>query len=261
MDLTIDTRDLEQHGLALRQMPGIIARAQRAMVNNMAFGVRQECLTWGIPQVMTVRNPNILRATLTVRKATYPGFTASMGMTTRDRFGGLLEEELGGSMHRPPASLAARGGDKGKVMAGKARLKPGADYLTPEDVDVANASGGWEQRIVVMISQLEREGSTKPFIMHGSSALHSGLMVMGKRIGKGSRKTMRHRKRAAGGAIPPGRRQLITLRPFAKGETRVKRTPWMKPSIDRWLATHDRQVEWHKALDFAMRSLSKQAKL
>jgi hypothetical protein len=257
MDLTINTRDLEQHGLSLRQMPGIIDRAQRAIINNMAFGVRETCLTWGIPQVMTIRNPNILRATLTVRKAVYPGHVASVGMTTRDRFGGLLEEELGGNMTRPPASLAARAGDQKKTIATRARMK--GDFLTPEDIDVANDTGSMDQRVVAMITQLERENYSKPFIVHGSSQIHSGLMVLGKRIGVGTRKTMRHRKRKAGGSIPVNRRQLVTLREFNHGETTIKRRPWMKPSIDRWLASHDRQTEWNKALAFAIQSVARHA--
>jgi hypothetical protein len=254
MDITINTHDLEQHGLALHQMPSIISRAQRAMVNNMAFGVRETCLTWGIPQAMTVRNPNILRATLRVTKATYPGFTASMGMTTKDRFGGLLEEELGGTIKRQPATLAARGGDEKKQIKGVARFR--GDFISPEDIDVANDTGGWEQRIVVMISQLERQNYSKPFILHGSTRYSSGLKVLGKRLGTGTRKTMRHRKRASNNvAIPVLRRALTTLRTFTKGQTQVKRTPWMRPSIDRWLASHDRQTEWNKALAFAMSKL------
>jgi hypothetical protein len=242
--ITIDTSDLEQ--FANSTLPKIRAAmhiARRAVMNNMAFGVRQEALEHGIPEVMTVRNPNILRATLRVNKAVRSlgaDEKATLGMTTRDRFGGLLEEELGGHMMRPPATLAARGGDKEHVIQQRARLKDKNQFVTPDDLDIANDTGNYTQRIAAMISAMERNvrgSQSKPFIIHGHPSLPAGLYMLGKKKPKPGH---------------PNARKLVTLRTFHGERVDVKRRRWLRPSIDRWLATHSRETEWKKALEFAL---------
>lgn len=247
LDIDIDTRALELFaGRTLPQIRAAMHVASRAMTNNMAFGVRLTALEWGIPQVMTVRNPNILRATLRVDKAVRAlgnEEKATLGMTTKDRFGGLAEEELGGTMKRPTASLAARGGNVAKTIAQKARLKQGANFLTPDDIEVANDAGSTSQRIAAMISYLERQGGAqRPFIVHGHPALKAGLYMLGKRTPGGRHKNIR---------------KLVTLRRFHGGTVEIKRRRWLRPSIDKWIATHSRAAEWERALTFALNRMKK----
>ncbi len=267
MDFDVNTAGLERYARSLREAIRLFPRAQANLLNNMAFGVRTIALEWGIPRVMTVRNPTFLSSCLRVDKA-HPGATgrmvATLGMSKRDRFGGLLEQEIGGEMQRQPAMLAARKGDFKKTLPSAARFK--GDFISPEDIDVAHDTGSWAQRIVVMISQLERQNYKRPFIMHGSPQIGSGLLIMGKHI-KGIEKRQYKRRINRLGEVQTIRmaglgglmrssartltRQLVTLRTFGKGQTTVKRKPWLRPSIDHYLSTHNRQIEWERALRFA----------
>jgi hypothetical protein len=231
--VSIDTHQLEEFAAVLRQYPGMMAKAERVVVNNMAFGVRQEAIDWGIPRAMIVRNRNILRISLKVDKCGTTGDKATLGMASRDRFGGLLEQELGGQLQRQPATLAARGGKAQGTIRQAFRLR--GQIIGPEDIDIANDTGSATQRIAAFISNLEKRGYTQAFRIHGHPSIPAGVYRLGKKTSRPGY---------------PQARKLVTLRVFHGNKVSVKREPWMKPSIARWLAAHSRQSEFAKALRF-----------
>jgi hypothetical protein len=232
-DFEIHVQGLESYEAELRRLPGLFARAQTSVINNMAFGVRTTAIDWGIPMAMIVRSPNILRLSLRVDKAVQGRDRAVLGMASRDRFGGLLEQELGGKMKQQTATLAARGGQAKGVIRQAARLR--SQFVTPDDIEIANNTGSTTQRIAAFITHLEKTGHTRPFVIHGHPTIRAGLYRLGKRTNRSGH---------------PNSRKLVTLRQFHSDKIQVRQRRWLRPSIDRWLSTHSRQDEWRRAVEF-----------
>lgn len=261
MDITIDTTQIDRWGAHLREQIRAMPRAEAALLNNMAFGVRTEALRY-IPTIMVVRNPRFLSASLRVNKASTGRLVATLASVGRNRFTALWEQEFGGEMQRHPASKIARGGNEKGQIKQSARLR--GDIITPDDVELANIRSE-RQRMHAYLEVLQRRSERRPFIVRGDSGFRPGLMQFGKLI-------MGRRKRVSGRAVGAQRdsnrhgyllmrptatkttRQVNTLQQFdAKGKTRVRSLKWMKPSIARYLAGADMRVEYQRAIDHVMR--------
>lgn len=268
--LSIDSKDLERYlKKDLRQLRGAIAGARRALMNNMAFAVREIVLTWGVPRVMTVRNPNILRITLRVQKARRGGDErATLYQTGKnDTWDALRVQEFGGMMGQQVATLEARGGAKSGKIKSKARMKPG-NIISPEDISVAHEQGE-AHRVHVFLQMLQRgdrqvggdNAHNQPFILGSAAGFRPGLFRLGRKMNQKSQRG-RHRKWFAMGKEErvskksigwlKGTRQIKRLRSFGKEQTPVRRLKWLRPSIDRYLRTTDPKMEWRKAMRHAM---------
>jgi hypothetical protein len=260
--IEIDTKDVEyfasrgvQHiNLALHQ-------AQRELQNKMAFEVRRICITWGIPRVMKIRS-DLVRASLSVLKASkHSKDVATLRQNTVKRFSGLPEEEFGGGvMHRHPATKAARGGTMNPMLPNSSKF--GRKIIAPKDIQIAHSTGSENQLIAVFLAQLTRSRSRKPFLLPTMGKWHGGLKRFGgPRPYSGSKvkispaqlrrnpnaKTSTLRRRNI--KKQELEKSVITLRSWGREETAVRKRAWMRPSIDRWLETHDRRTEWRKACD------------
>jgi hypothetical protein len=243
--LDINLTSLDHFARDLDEAAQLVPLAQAALVNNVAFGVREEALQY-IPDIMVVRNQRFLSANLRVTKATRSHLVAHLGMLKRDRFSGLEEQEFGGELDRHPASLLARGGDKAGQMRQRARLR--GDIISPDDVEMSHISSE-AQRLHVFLEILQRRGEKRPFILRNAPSLRPGLMQFGKLLRGAPRKAL-----TKAGRVRPGVpvRQIRTLQKFdAKGKVRIKQTRWMKPSIDRFFARADMSTEWGRALRMA----------
>lgn len=242
MDIEIDTSELDRYSKTLKEQKKLVPRAIVALLNNMAFGTRDVVLDY-IPRVMIVRNRAFLRSSILVTKAKAGTSSpeALLGSKSRDRFSGLREQEFGGVLTRQTAYLEARSGSKQKKMKQSARLK--GNILKPEDISVAHEKN-WEHRIHVFLEMLQRKtaflGSYKgAFVIHGSSKFRSGLMSLDK-LTRGSRAKKQGTTKTT--------RQVKTLQRFEKGQKKVKRKPWMKPSIDKYLQRSNPHMEWLRAV-------------
>ena len=265
--LSIDSTDLERYlKKDLQQLRGTMAAARRALMNNMAFSVREIVLKWGIPRVMTVRNPNILRITLRVQKARRGADErATLYQTGKsDTWDALRVQEFGGTMGQQPATLDARGGAKSGKIKAKARMK--GNILSPSDIDVAHEQSE-AHRVHVFLQMLQRGdrqvggANNQPFILGHSAHFRPGLFRFGRKM---SQKTMRGRHRKLMGIAKGTRvskqeiaglkytRQLVRLRSFGKENVQVKRLLWLRPSIDRYLRTSDAKREWRRAMRHAL---------
>ena len=261
--ITVDVSRVHKYSKQqLRRLRGVIAGARRNLINNMAFSVRNLAIKWGIPRVMTVRNPGIIRSTLKVTKATRAKEVATLGMEGKGgTWKALRAQEFGGRMGQQPATKAARGGSPKKKIAGKFRLR--GDFITPDDIDVAHEKNE-AHRIHVFLERLQRpggiDGSTyynKPFVLNPGKGYAPGLFKLGKKLSQSTLKDKYRRRTGITGRKRVKRsdiksqlnsRQLVTLRRFNKKSTHVRRTKWMRPSIDQYFRTHSLKAEWTKAV-------------
>lgn len=240
---TIDTREIERYTRHLEGMrKNVLHVAHRMMMNNMAFGVRAEVLE-RIPKIMVVRNKRFLATTILVDKARSHKDNALLYQAKRTRYGGLREQEFGGVMGRQVATLAARGKNKTKRMQTKSRLMPGK-ILSPDDITVTGEKSD-QHRAYVFLLMLQRKTA---MIGHHKGAFifpktrgfkKGGLMKLGKLATRRQESRVRKKTKA---------RKIITLQRFEKGQKRVKRMRWMRPSIDNYLRRADPAMEWRKIM-------------
>lgn len=244
--ITVDVSDVIDYSKKdLKRLRGAMAGARRAFINNMAFNTRNVALFWGIPRVMTVRNPAFLRRTLTVEKATRAKEVATLGQSgVGHTFTSLREEEFGGSMHRQPATIKARGRTAKARIQKKARLSQ--EFISPEDIAVAHEKDE-EHRVHVFLERLKRPGGIegdsyykKPFVLYGQG-FRPGLMIQGKA------------QYRSGDRPRQPSRTIYTLRKFTKKTTRVRRRRWLWPSIKQVLRNRGLRLEWARAVKHAQR--------
>lgn len=261
--MEIDAKQLEYFATrGIKNVRLAFHYAQRELQNAMAFGVREEAIKWGIPAVMTVRNPTILRALLGVTKATRAnGDVASVRQFTRDRFSGLPEEEFGhGVMHRHPATKAARGGTNKPQLPLSSKFV--GNIIKPMDIEIAHATGSETQIVAVFLAQLQRKGTRKPFIMPTMGKWKGGLKKFGgpRPVNLAAARPTKMQLRMNPNMKPSRllsmnikkqerEKQVIGLRYWGRETKDVKRRPWMKPSIDKWIREHNQAKEWTKACD------------
>lgn len=260
MPLRIDASALARYARSLDEARRLFPRAQAALLNNAAFGVRETALEWGIPRVMVVRAPRFLAANLRVTKASPGRLVARLGSVVRDRYTGLEEQEFGGDMDRHPATELARGGNRTRQIRPRARLR--GNILSPDDVEMAHIKSE-SQRWHVFLEVLARRNEKRPFLLKSGWGGRPGLMQYGKLI-RGARRRVsgrsagarrdaqRHGYVLAREKATATTRQIKTLQQFdAKGKTRVRKRQWMKPSLARWFDRADLQMEYARALRFA----------
>jgi len=241
----VNTREIERYAAFLQGMrANTIHVAHRMMKNNMAFGVRKEALEY-IPKIMIVRNKRFLASTLLVAKARSGTDRALLYQTSRARFGGMREQEFGGTLSRQVITLAARGKNKQKQARKKARLIGGIPQ--PKDISVRGEKSH-DHRVHVFLSMLQRKtgklgGPHKgAFIVRKTGKFSGGLMKLGKiKRAHGDARKVRKRK-------DQPNRHFITLQKFEKGKKRIKRLRWLRPSIDKYLRRTDPAMEWRKVM-------------
>lgn len=241
--LRIDASALARYARSLDEARRLFPRAQSALLNNAAFGVRTIALDESIPRVMRVRSPKFLARSLRVDKARTANQTARLYTLAGPRWSGMEEQEFGGTMQRHPATERARGGSRDTVIRQQARLR--GDLLSIDDVDVGHVQSE-RQRVAVFLEILSRRNERRPFALTKAGGIRPGLLQMGK-LARRSR-----RRRKPGDPTAWTRRKLHTLQAFdTKGKTRVRRKRWMKPSVDRWFSRADLQMEYARALRHA----------
>jgi len=238
---TIDTKEIERYAAHLQGMKASTLHvAFRMMMNNMAFAVHKEVLEY-IPRVMVVRNKRFLASTIRVDKARSGTDMALLYQQSRTRYGGLREQEFGGVLGRQASTLAARGKSKKKQMQKKARLM--GKILSPDGIELRGEKS-YSHRVHVFLMMLQRKtafiGAYKgAFILPKSKGFKGGLMKLGK---------LAKRKQGTRVRADTKARKITTLQEFTKGKQTVRKTKWMRPSIDRYLRRADASLEWRKVM-------------
>ena len=260
--ITINTQDLTRYRRStLKKLRGQIHTARRMFLNNMAFGARDLYIDYGVHRVMTVRNRNILRVSMKVTKAKRGREYATAGQIARGaRYDALRQQEFGGTMKlRHSATKAARKDSKRNKLPGRHRFK--GSFLTMDDIRVRGEKSR-AHRAHVFLEMIQREKYKDPFVLNGMPGFDDGLMKLGKRLSaRKIRKKFGYQKRSkkTGRMKAHVRKRFImsskirTLRPFDKGQKRVRKRRWMKPSNDKLLRQMDPKMEWNKVMRLALK--------
>lgn len=206
-----------------KRAPKKFLRITANMLTSFAFGNRKESLDI-IHSKMTIRNPKFISRMIRVIKARgnepISRQESIVGSLTTDRFSGLKEQELGTKTKRTRVfSLLARFGDIKRQAKPSARLKPGNQFLTPDDFPGKSS----QHRVISMLQILGREKHKKPFIIKGHRKFKSGLYQF-------------------------YRRKLRQLQSFEPDSPQPKRVRWLSGGRKKFFATANIRKMWANSL-------------
>lgn len=223
----INLNDLQTYEKFLRRSPKQIAAVRGMVLNNYAFGTRDESIKV-IEKRMIIKQSRFVPRRIQVKKSRLSGHPRNQisktGSTRLPRFSAWEEQELGKKTERSRVfTLFARGGSKGRVARPQARLKPGRDRPTPEDYKGKNRT----HRAIVMLQILGREGYKKPFIIRYHKKVAPGLYKF-----TGGKK----------------KRKLRILQAFEPREVQPKRISWLIGGRDRYFRKNPPGKTWSKAM-------------
>jgi hypothetical protein len=222
-----DGSDLARLELLYLQAPKKYTRASATVLNNYAFGTRNNVLKW-MPTLMTVRNKGFLRSHLRVNKTALStpidSQQADVGSIEGPRFSGWIEQETGVRTPRKRvATVRARGGNKRRQMIDKARLIEGRHIMGPEDMGGSSARIKSDHHRAQVFLMWTRRNKPKSFRLWGHNDIPDGLY------------RWRYNKLT----------MLQAFDPSVKGTRRVE---WMTISRERYFRTHDARTAWAKAI-------------
>jgi hypothetical protein len=225
--------DLKKFSKKLRKLPRKVAVATGTMLNEFAFGTRDEIIS-NLPHMMIVRNEKFVARQIRVKKShrRLPISTqrSETGSIFGKRFTGWTEQQLGKKSRRKKTiHITARMGNKASIAKPRFRLKPSAGFITPDDY----SGGTSNDRAFRMIRSLDRKGHRKPFIITGYRKAKSGVYRF-----KGGRK---------------GKRRLVMLQNFEDSPKQARRLRWLEISRDEYLRSVPMQTLWAKAFGQALR--------
>ena len=213
-----------------REFPRKLTRAMVLVVNNVAFGLRED-MQASIGELLMVRSPSFVRRHLLVSKARSGSLSpvAEVGSIRRGKFEGWAAQQFGAPVERERVpTLAARGGAQRRVMRSRARLMPGKDIPTAREIvgrSDANA-------VIALMRILARRGDRRPFLVFPGEnpKIPGGLYEMR------GRRDRRYYKP-----------QLRMLQALDDSHAQPKRVDWVNHAWTKWQSTRSIAGEWVKA--------------
>ena len=183
----MDTRDLIKFRRLLKRAPREMRRATAGMLNSFAFGTRVQ-IPLTIDDVMTVRNPRFVQSKtrVSMAKGSEPILdqVSRVGSITGPRFTGWIEQQRGTSTTRSRVvTTNARGGNFGRPVQGKSRLKPNQKFLDPDSIKKAKDAN---HRMFIFLKMQERRRKQQAFtIRRKTGKFRPGLYrFKGKKVRK-----------------------------------------------------------------------------
>jgi hypothetical protein len=218
---SIDLKDVKKLIKQFRVNEKEFKSAVINVLNSQAFGMKST-IPIVIKDNMTVRNPRFVSTSIQVSKASMKNPVAVVGSVRRPSFSGWVEQETGqkSDRNRIPTKAARRGNWANRI-APSLRMKPGNKFLSDRSIVQTARSG--KQRIVAMLSYIERQNYRKPFILSGSTKFKKGLY---KRVGK----------------------KFKLIQHLDAPRTSVKRVKWMGKSIKKYFVANDPLKVWRESV-------------
>lgn len=202
-----------------KKSPRLFGRSVVNTLNTIAFESRIALLDT-IREQMTVRDDRFVRSKMKVQTARGSDFRnaqSKVGSVAGPRFSGWIEKETG---QKPEtnriATLLARGGSAQKKVRPKARAKTSNHFAKISDFQIKAKSR--QHRLIIFLRMMTKQ--KRQFIM--------------PRKFKGLRR----------GMYTVRRKKILLLQRF--GEMKIKKDPWMKPTIQRELSNKDFRKAWAK---------------
>jgi len=232
----VDTRGVQLFAKTMRLAPRKMKGATAMVLNNLAFGTRDEAKTV-LGRAMVIRSPRFVfskKALLTIKArsgAPIDRQVASTASVESDRFSGWAEQQTGKKTDRKRVgTLKARFGSKKRRMAPAVRMRQGRRYAKSENFPGSTKAA----RVRTMLSVLNNWPSSPrdPFIIQGSRDFMDGLYKM-----KGRR----------------GKRKLILLQQLDPPRAQPRRFPWMTIARNNYLARVNLTRIWGRAIDRVVR--------
>jgi len=227
--ISIKSPDLKNLEKFYRKAPKQFARASAGMLNNLAFQGRTQALVQ-IAGDMNIRSDRFVNSRMQVDRARGRSISqqkAEFGSRPTARFSGWVEQETGKAPLRNRVfGIAARRGSERNVATGKARLKAGNKFFTPNDFDIKGNDA--DHRTVIFLQLMATEHANKPFVMR-----------------------KQYRKMSKGIYVFSKRGKLRQLQDF-KAMT-VKRDPWMAPTRKRVLTRANVRSQWARSISHTLR--------
>ena len=215
--------DLMEFKELCKRAPAKIRATMLNMVNGFAIGTRKASLKI-IESKMVVRNARFVQGRVQVQRATTARPSAEVGSVRAPRFDGWAEQELGKDTDRTRVfALMARGGNYHKQARPQARLKPGANFIKPEDYDGKTN----RFRTMAMLADIRRKKLRRPFIIKKHNKFKSGLYKL------------------VGGKIEQLQQFKTTKQP--------RRVKWMSGGVKDYFRTHSMRDQWAKAVNYILK--------
>ncbi len=231
----VDIKELVAYERLLKRQSKIIQRATAALLNNVAFGVREEIFKT-LRSKLTIRDPRFMLRSIVVEKCRHSTpihqQVAEVGSISRPRFSGWQEQEQGTQAKKThTATIAARGGSKSKKVIKSVRLKPGAKF--PESKNYIGDSP--RQQTQIMLKTLAKMKYKRPFIITGHQSIPSGLYRF-----KGRKKGH-------------WQQRPIQVMQLFKYKMKPRRLSWMDMSVKLYMSAMNLRIEWSKAMNHALK--------
>lgn len=195
-----------------------------SLLNTFAFNTRKEALKV-VHKEMNIRNQSFVISQMRYKKAKGSEHINSQESETFSikgkRFSGWVEQETGKKTDRTRvASTLARGGSNSGQIKPAFRMKPGKNFLSPDELKGDNKA----QRLAAMFHKIEYEKYKKPFIIKGSNKFKSGIY---RRV----------------------RNKIKILQSFKAKNAQPKRIKWMAKARRNNFKTLNLRNEWRDAIN------------
>lgn len=202
-----------------KKSPKLFGRSVVNTLNTIAFSSRLALLNT-IREQMTVRDDRFAKRQMKVEKAKGTDIRraeSKVGSVTAPRFSGWIEKETGQKPElNRTMTLLARGGSKDKKVRPKARAKPSNNFAKISDFQIKAKSR--QHRLIIFMQMMTEQ--KRQFIM--------------PRRYKGMKR----------GMYAVRRKKIVLLQRF--GPMKVRKAPWMKPTIQREVQAKDFREVWAK---------------
>jgi hypothetical protein len=220
-----------------RKGPAKFAVANGMLLNNFAFGVREELIST-INRDMIQRTPSLTKRMIKVEKNRnfkhISTQVSAVGSIRKNRFSGWGEQQLGTKTKRKRvATIRGRSGSKKKRLKPSARLRK--KFFSPRNMPRRRRSGmghqtptGADNKVLIMLRTLQSMKYNAPFVITDHSKIPPGVY----KFARGKNKW--------------GQRKLELLQGFDPKNKQPRRMLWMSKGVARWFKTHDVNREFMK---------------
>lgn len=208
----------------LHASPRKFAQASAMWLNRAAYQSRVNALDY-MAANFTIRKPSFPKRFLQYKKV-QPGMgfreqVAYFGSLGGPNLTGWAEQEgIRPDDRKKVIALAARRGSKSRQVLPSARLRKGAQRLSPAAYPRVHAAHG---KATALLAHVERTSYRRPFILYGHNSWPSGLYQF------------------AGRNRNP---RFLALQLFGRRPAPTARKPWMRASVDKYFRTINTRQVW-----------------
>ncbi len=238
----MDLREFAKLSLFLKQFPIEARKACATVINNVAFFGREEAIDTLSRHGVIIRNRRFDISRMRVVKTTARPIeqqAAILGSIYTTGKGGHIVHDgwlsmiKGEPIKSRVSTLLSRGGERAAIMKARARLKPGSDFVTPDDVG-GNLSAA--SRVQALIRDMAKNAPNTPFLIPGR---YKGTGFHGLyRVVQGQSVTL------ANGRTAP---KIKALQIFGR-RPKSKRIPWMQDTLRIIVKKAPIAAWWTKAM-------------